>query len=88
MKCLTLIVHRSAKQDLVDRLRGAPEIHGFTVQPAEGHSERTGDNPFETTRDLVLGHVPRERVDILLQDDAVPSVVALLGVTIGVLAWN
>ncbi|MDY0000466.1 MAG: DUF3240 family protein [Polyangia bacterium] len=78
MKCLTIIVHRSAKQHLLDQLRVTPEVRGFTTQPAEGHSEHTGDNPFETTRDLVLGYVPRERVDILLDETAVSPVLASL----------
>ena len=75
MKCLTLIIHRSAKQDLLDHLLQASEISGFTIVGAEGHSERTGANPFDTTRDQVLGYVPRFRIDVLLEDEAVGRLV-------------
>jgi len=78
MKCLTLIVHQTARQDLLDSLSSAPQVTGFTISKAEGHSERTGDNPFDTVRDRVLGFVPRVRVDVLIEDDEVDAVLARL----------
>ncbi|MCK5796055.1 MAG: DUF3240 family protein [Deltaproteobacteria bacterium] len=78
MKCLTLIVHQSAKQHLLDLLSSTPEVPGFTLVQAEGHTDHTGDNPFESIRDRVLGYVPRIRVDVLLEDDAVDPVLARL----------
>jgi nitrogen regulatory protein P-II 1 len=78
MKCLTFVIHQTAKQDLLDHLLDAQEIPGFTVSAAEGHSERTEQNPFETARDRVLGYVPRYRVEVILEDDAVDTVLERL----------
>ena len=73
MKCLTLVIHESAKQDLIDHLLGRQDISGFTLTAAEGHSRRTKNNPFETTREVVLGSVPRIRVDVIVGDDELPT---------------
>jgi nitrogen regulatory protein P-II 1 len=78
VKCLTFVIHESAKQDLLDQLLGAPQIPGFTLIRAEGHSTRTGENPFDTARDRVLGYVPRYRVDVILEDEAVQEVLEQL----------
>ena len=72
MMCLPLVIHETAKQDLIDHLLAREDVSGFTLSAAEGHSRNTGHNPFETTRDLVLGYVPRVRVDILVEDEAYP----------------
>ena len=74
MMCLTLVIHESAKQDLIDHLLQRDDIDGFTLTPAEGHSRKTRGNPFETTRDVVLGYVPRVRVEILVRDADLPGV--------------
>jgi nitrogen regulatory protein P-II 1 len=70
MKCLTLVIHESAKQDLIDHLRASADVTGFTLLPGEGHSVRTGLSPFETVKDRVLGYVPRWRVDVILTEAA------------------
>jgi len=74
MKCLTLVIHESAKQDLIDHLLSRDDISGFTLCAAEGHSRRTSGNPFETTRDVVLGYVPRVRVDVITSDANLPNI--------------
>ena len=74
MKCLTLVIHESAKQDLIDYLLDRSDISGFTLSLAEGHSRTTQRNPFETTRDVVLGYVPRARVDVIVDDEVLPAV--------------
>jgi nitrogen regulatory protein P-II 1 len=70
MKCLTLVIHDSAKQDLIDHLSASPDVSGFTLLPGEGHSVRTALSPFETVKDRVLGYVPRWRVDVILSEEA------------------
>lgn len=77
MKCLTLIIHQSARQDLVDHLRRSG-VPGFTLSPAEGHSDETSHNPFETTRDRVLGFVPRYRVEVILEEDDLARILTYL----------
>lgn len=74
MKCLTLILPESAKQDLIDFFQQLPEISGYTFIRGEGHSQDTGRNPFETNLDRVVGYVPRTRVDLILPDPDVDKV--------------
>lgn len=78
MKCLTLIIHMEAKQDLVDMLLSRPDLTGFTVIDGEGHSRDTCKNPFETTQDHVRGFVPRVRVDIVASDEVVAEILEQL----------
>ncbi|MEO2054594.1 MAG: DUF3240 family protein [Nitrospira sp.] len=78
MKCLTLIVHASAKRDLADRLRNITGVKGFTLLACEGHSAETEHEPFQSVRDRVVGYVPRVRVDILLEDAHTDGVIKAL----------
>ncbi len=78
MKCLTLIIHQAAKQDLIDLLRASDAVHGFTILNGEGHSKNTGQNPFETSRDRVMGYLPRVRVDVILEAAAVDPMIKAL----------
>ena len=78
MKCLTLIVHASAKRDLADRLRNITGVEGFTLVPCEGHSAETWHEPFQSIRDRVVGYVPRVRVDVVLDDARLNNVVEAL----------
>jgi len=78
MKCLTLIVHASAKRDLVDRLRNITGVEGFTLVPCEGHSAETRHEPFQSVRDRVVGYIPRVRVDVILEDAHATGVVEAL----------
>ena len=78
MKCLSLIIHRAAKQKLVDLLLDMREVESFTVVDGEGHSPNAQSNPFETKHDLVVGFVPRIRVDIILPKMAIERVLTSL----------
>lgn len=78
MQCLTMILHESVKQPLIDMFRHMPEITGYTFIQGEGRSSDTARNPFETNRDRVMGYVPRVRVDLILDDDVVTQVMARL----------
>jgi len=78
MKCLTLIVHASAKRDVADRLRNIPAVSGFTLVPCEGHSAETGQDVFQSVRDRVVGYVPRIRVDVILEESQVKAVLEAL----------
>lgn len=68
MKILTLIVHADSQQNLADLLRGQPSITEFTFTHIEGHGVQDEDDAFLSSRDRVVGYVPRVRVDILLHD--------------------
>lgn len=78
MKLLTLIVHTHVQQDLIDLLRTIDQVSGFTFAPAEGHGREAESDTFLSARDAVVGHVPRIRVDILLEDTDVATVLAKL----------
>ncbi len=74
MKHLTLIVHTNVQQDLADQLRSLDQVPGFTFSHVEGHGVQIEDDAFLSARDKVVGYTPRVRVDILLEDDDVDSV--------------
>jgi nitrogen regulatory protein P-II 1 len=78
MKNLVLIVHSSAQQDLADMLRGLKQVEGFTFSHVEGHGAQADRDPFLSERDKVVGYTPRIRVDILLEDMDVDSVLQVL----------
>ena len=68
MKILIMIVHSARQQDLADLLRSITQIEGFTFSHVEGHGVQEARDPFLSARDKVVGYVPRVRVDILLDD--------------------
>jgi nitrogen regulatory protein PII len=74
MKCLTLVVHEAAQAELLDALQQMPEIDTFVIQRCEGHSNKEQANPFETARDLVVGYVPRIRIDLVVPDAAIENI--------------
>ena len=79
MKHLTLISHTNAQQDLADQLRGMEkQVSGFTFSHVEGHGVQVESDPFLSARDKVVGYTPRVRVDILLEDGDVESVLDIL----------
>ncbi len=78
MKNLVMIVHANMQQDLADRLRSLIQVQGFTFSHVEGHGTQVKHDPFLSTRDKVVGYVPRVRVDILLHDTDVETVLAAI----------
>ena len=77
-KNLTLIVHADVQQALADVLRGMDAITGFTFTRVEGHgSQGQGDSSL-SAHDLVVGYVPRVRVDVLLEDAKIETVLTAL----------
>ena len=74
MKCLTLFLHAAVRNDVVDALRATDEVTGFTLVECQGHSTRSGEDPFLAARDRVEGFVPRLRIDLVLEDAAVQPV--------------
>ncbi len=78
MKHLIMIIHTNAQQDLSDQLRSMDQISGFTFSKAEGHGVQAENDPFLTDRDRVVGYIPRIRVDILLEDKDVDTVIDII----------
>lgn len=78
MKQLTLIVHADIKQAIADTLRGIRQVSGFTFTHAEGHGSQRDRDQMLTARDLVVGYRPHVRVDILLKEEDVDTVLNAL----------
>lgn len=78
MKHLTLIIHTNIQQDLADQLRSMEQVSGFTFCDVEGHGVQAESDPFLSARDKVVGYTPRVRVDILLEENNVDSVLDTL----------
>lgn len=74
MKNLTLIIHTNAQQDLADQLRSMELVSGFSFSHVEGHGVQAESDPFLSARDKVVGYTPRVRVDLLLEDNDVDSI--------------
>lgn len=77
MKNLVLIVSASVQQSVTDHLR-ALGVPGFTVSQVEGHGAHTAEDPFLSSRDRVVGFVPRVRVDIVLPSERATAVLDAL----------
>ena len=88
MKHLTLIVHTDAQHDLANLLVGMEVMSGFTFTQVEGHGLEVAADPFLSAREKAVGHVPRVRVDILLEDENVDSLLKMLRTTIDNLEGN
>lgn len=78
MKNLTLIVHADVRQALADVLRGLQEVEGFTFTSVEGHGAQDDRDPALSSRDRVVGYTPHVRVDIVLKDEDVDTVLDAL----------
>ncbi len=78
MKNLTLIVHADIEQALADVLRGLKTVQGFTFTHVEGHGAQDDRDPALSARDRVVGYTPHVRVDIVLEDENVDTVLETL----------
>jgi nitrogen regulatory protein P-II 1 len=78
MKNLVMIVHADIQQRLADELRALPQVAGFTFTHVEGHGPQSQHDPSVSARDLVVGYTPHVRVDILLVDEDVGTVLETL----------
>ncbi len=77
MKKLAMIVSSSVYQAVTDQLR-ALGVAGFTVSHIEGHGPHTDEDQFVSARDRVVGFVPRVRVDIVLPEEQMTTVLDAL----------
>jgi len=78
MRKLTLIVHADIQEALADVLRAIPQVPGFTFTHVEGHGPQEDRDPLLSARDRVVGYVPHVRVDLVLDDENVDTVLAAL----------
>lgn len=78
MKNLMLIVPNDIEQALADTLRSIEQVTGFTFTRVEGHGAQDEYDSALSARDLVVGHTPHVRVDVLLKDEDVDAVLQAL----------
>lgn len=78
MKNLTLIIHANVQQDMGDQLHSMEQVSGFTFSHVEGHGSHVESDSLLSARDKVVGYTPRVRVDILLEDNDVNTVLETL----------
>ena len=78
MKLLTLIVHTNVQEKLTEQLRSMEQITGFTFSHAEGHGTEPETDNYLSAHDAVIGLAPNLRVDILLEDANIDSVLTEL----------
>jgi len=80
MKNLTIITHTDDQQDLINLLRTTDQVLGFTLSHIEGHGTEaeTEHDPFLSARDEVVGISPRVRVEIILHDNDLDTVISIL----------
>lgn len=76
MKLLSIVLHTDARQDLLELLRGSQNVPGYTLSAVEGWGTEIDRDSFVSAKERSTGHVPRIRVDILLEDNAVDGVIA------------
>ena len=85
MKMLTIIVHSDKQQQLANLLRTIDQISGFTFTHVKGHGIEVANDSFVAAREEIVGHTPRIRTDILLEDsDIAPVMAKLRDTTVGV----
>lgn len=68
MKKLTLIAHTQTQQRLSDLLRSMEQVGGYTLIPVEGYGVEREKESFSAAHDEAMGHSPRLRVELLLED--------------------
>ena len=78
MKKLTLIVHADLEEALADTLRALPGVAAFTFLHIESHDAQEADGASLSARDRVVGYTPHVRVDLILDDKQVATVLAAL----------
>ena len=78
MKCITLIVHASAKSALTDFFHDITEVRRFTMIDCEGYDENDLADPRISPGDRVVGYMPRVRIDLTVDDGHVPGLLATL----------
>ena len=81
MKCVTLIVHASAKSALTDFFHEIAEVRRFTMIDCEGYDENDLADPRISPGDRVVGYIPRVRMDLAVNDPDVSTVMTKLRAT-------
>jgi len=72
MKKLSIVVHESLQQGLADYLR-SQQLETFMFNHIEEHSSHVEKDSFLSARDKVVGYVPQVRLDVIINDEKIKS---------------
>ncbi len=72
MKKLSMVVHESLQQALADYLR-SQQLQTFMFTHIEEHSSHIERDSFLSARDKVVGYVPQVRVDVIVSEESIKS---------------
>jgi len=72
MKKFSMVVHSSLQQALSDYLR-SQQLETFMFSHIEEHSSHVEKDSFLSARDKVVGYVPQVRVDVILNQEDIKS---------------
>jgi len=75
---LTVIIHTDDRQNLIFQLRAMEQVAGFTTHHAEGHGIEKEQDAFLSSRDNMVGSVPRIRCDIVLHRNNLDAVLEMI----------
>jgi len=78
MRILTLIIHAKMHHEVGDILHTIKQVEGFTFTPVQGHGSHAKSNSLPSSHDRVVGYTPRMKVEILLQQHDLQSVLESL----------
>lgn len=78
MKKLTLIVHTDIEQPLADLLRSLPQVSDFIFTQVEAHGAQDERDHALSARDRVVGYTPHVRVDLILTEADIETVLTAL----------
>lgn len=70
-----MVVHESLQQALADYLRDQT-LETFMFSHIEEHSSHIEKDSFLSARDKVVGYVPQVRVDVILNEDKIQTLLA------------
>lgn len=76
MICLTLYLHPAEEYVVLDALRASREVTGFTLTRCEGHGSGDSVDVSGAPADQVVGFVPRMRIEVILETEALDRVLA------------
>jgi len=72
MKKFSMVVHESLQQTLSDYLR-SQNLQTFMFNHIEEHSSHVEKDSFLSSRDKVVGYVPQVRLDVILSEQDIKS---------------
>ena len=78
MKNISIVINDVNKDELSDVLKRESYITSFIFTAIECHNRQCEIDPQFSDRDLVVGHVPKIKAEILLDDEYVEQLVGVL----------